>query len=77
MQEEHQGKFGAWLRQAWHALIEMADAMDRSPVEELFERIERLEREVAHRKTDDRAGLAAIADVADVARAQSRAPICR
>ena len=40
--------FAAWLRRAWTAAVQIAEAMDRSPVEELFIRIDRLEHGVEH-----------------------------
>ena len=48
-QNEHNENLGTWLRRAWTAALRIADAMatGRSPVEQLFDRIDRLEREVA------------------------------
>jgi polyhydroxyalkanoate synthesis regulator phasin len=39
--------FYMWLRRVWTATIRAAEALERSPIEELFDRIDRLEREVA------------------------------
>jgi len=47
----------------------------RGPAEEVLYRIDRLEREMTALKASDRASLAAIADIADVGRAQSRSTI--
>ena len=57
----------------------MMEAMEtaRGPAEEALYRIDRLEQEVTALKLDDRASLAAIADIADVGRAQSRSAIYR
>ena len=71
MQAERQMKFGAWLRRAWYAAVRTAEAMEQGPVGELFDRVDRLERDVAALKTGDRACLAAIADIADVGRARA------
>jgi len=35
-----------WLRQVWNAVVRTAEMMEQSPIEELFERISRAEREV-------------------------------
>ena len=77
MDQEKRNSFGTWLRRTWTATLGIVEAMEtaRTPVEEALYRIDRLEREVAALKTDDRASLAAIADIADVGRAQSRAGI--
>jgi polyhydroxyalkanoate synthesis regulator phasin len=46
-QAEHKTGFGTWLRHAWDALICALESMDRSPMEDVSGRLERLEREVA------------------------------
>jgi len=43
--------FGMWLRRVWNAVVRTAEAMEQSPIEELFERISRLERQVEALKT--------------------------
>ena len=69
-QAERKENFASWLRRAWNAAIRTAEAMERSPVEELFDRIDRLEWEVAALKKESAAGIhAAIGEVADVERA--------
>ena len=69
-QAEHKENFGTWLRRAWNAAVRTAEAMERSPVEELFDRIDRLEWEVAALKNEGAAGIhAAIGQIADVERA--------
>ena len=45
-QAEHKTGFGTWLRHAWDALMCAFEGMDRSPMEDVSGRIERLEREV-------------------------------
>ena len=52
-QEERKDDFGTWLRRAWSAALRTVEAMERSPVELLLDRIERLEREVAALKQED------------------------
>jgi polyhydroxyalkanoate synthesis regulator phasin len=46
-QAGHKTGVGTWLRHAWDALICALESMDRSPMEDVSGRIERLEREVA------------------------------
>ena len=41
-----------WLRRVWAATVRTAEALERGPVEELFDRIDRLEREVATLKKE-------------------------
>jgi polyhydroxyalkanoate synthesis regulator phasin len=38
---------GGRLRGLWRAMVRIAEVMDRSPFDEAFERLDRLEREVA------------------------------
>ena len=38
--------FGEWLDQAWNVVLRTAEAIEQSPVEELLDRVNRLEREV-------------------------------
>jgi hypothetical protein len=42
---EHKTGFGPWLRHAWNALMCAFEGMDRSPLEEVVDRLERLERD--------------------------------
>jgi hypothetical protein len=48
-QAEHKTGFGKWLRRAWNALMCAFEGMDRSPMEEVIDRLERLERKMAAR----------------------------
>ena len=48
-QAEQKTGFGPWLRRAWNALICAFEGMDRSPMEEVVDRLERLERKMAAR----------------------------
>ena len=47
---------GGRLRRLWGAVVRVAEAMDRSPFEEAFERLDRLEHEVAALKRRHLAG---------------------
>jgi polyhydroxyalkanoate synthesis regulator phasin len=51
-QVDRKGRLGTWLRQAWNAAVRIAEAMERTPFEELFDRVDRLEREVAALKRE-------------------------
>jgi hypothetical protein len=44
---ERKADFGAWLRRTWTAAMRVADAMERSPIDDIFDRLDRLEREMA------------------------------
>ena len=68
-QAERKENFGTWLRRAWNAAIRTAEAMERSPVEELFDRVDRLEWEVAALKKGAAGIHAAIREIAEVERA--------
>jgi polyhydroxyalkanoate synthesis regulator phasin len=46
-QEANKGQFRTWLRRAWTAAAQTAEAMERTPFDELFDRIDRLEQQVA------------------------------
>jgi polyhydroxyalkanoate synthesis regulator phasin len=46
-QEERQQRFGRWLRWAWNAVVRTAEAMEQTPFDELFDRVNRLERQAA------------------------------
>jgi polyhydroxyalkanoate synthesis regulator phasin len=39
--------FSVWLRRSWNTLMRAVEAMEQSPMEDLFHRIDRLEREIA------------------------------
>ena len=43
--------FGTWLLRAWNAVVRTAEAMERTPIDELFDRLHRLERQVADLKS--------------------------
>jgi polyhydroxyalkanoate synthesis regulator phasin len=51
-QEERKGQFGTWLRRAWNAVIRTTEAMERTPFDELFDRVDRLERQAAALKKE-------------------------
>jgi polyhydroxyalkanoate synthesis regulator phasin len=68
-QAERKESFGTRLHRAWNVSLRTAEAMERSPVEELFERMDRLEREVAALKNEGAGIDAAIGEIADVERA--------
>ena len=53
-QEDRRGQIGSWLRRAWNAAVRTAEAMEQSPFDQLFDRVERLEREVASLKSRHR-----------------------
>ena len=44
----------SWLRRAWDAALRTAEAMEISPIEDLHDRIDRLEQEVAAMKAAPR-----------------------
>jgi len=46
-QAEQKADFGAWLRRTWNAVMRTAEAMERSPAEDVFGRLDRLECEMA------------------------------
>jgi hypothetical protein len=46
-QLEHKADFETWLRRTWSAVMRAAEAMERSPIEDVFDRLDRLEREMA------------------------------
>jgi hypothetical protein len=48
-QAEHKTGFGTWLRHAWNGLMCAFEGMDRSPMEEVVDRLERPERKMAAR----------------------------
>ena len=47
MDREQRREECTWLRRAWNAVVRAAEAMERTPFDELFDRVDRLEREVA------------------------------
>lgn len=44
-QLEHKADLRARLRRTWNALMRAFEAMDRSPMEDVFDRLDRLERD--------------------------------
>jgi hypothetical protein len=42
---KHKADFGTWLRRTWNALMCALEGIDRSPMEEVIDRLERLERD--------------------------------
>jgi|RhiMethySRZTD1v2_1073278.scaffolds.fasta_scaffold5492204_1 hypothetical protein len=48
-QVERKGQFGTWLRRAWNRALRTAEAME--PSDQLFNRLHRLEREMAALKS--------------------------
>jgi polyhydroxyalkanoate synthesis regulator phasin len=56
-QAKHKADFGTWLRRTWNAVMRAAGAMDRSPMEDVFDRLDRLEREMAPLKNRKAAGI--------------------
>jgi hypothetical protein len=56
-QAERKTDFGTWLRQIWNAVMLAAEAMDRSPMDDVFDRLDQLEREMAVLKNRKAAGI--------------------
>lgn len=52
---ERTADFGAWLRRSWNTAMEAAEAMERSPMEDVFGRLDRLERDMAALKKNRKA----------------------
>jgi hypothetical protein len=52
---ERKADFGAWLRRGWNAVMDAAEAMERSPMEDVFDRLDRLERDMAAIKKNRKA----------------------
>jgi hypothetical protein len=46
----HRPGFAARLRRFWDTVARAADAIERSPMEDIYDRLERLEREMAELK---------------------------
>ena len=46
-QAKHKTDFGARLRRNWNVLMRVLEAMDRSPMEDVFGRLDRLESKMA------------------------------
>ena len=44
-QAKHKAGFGPWLRRTWNALVCALEGIDRSPMEEVIDRLDRLERD--------------------------------
>ncbi len=51
-QGERKEQFDTWLRRAWNAVVRTAEAMERTPIDELFDRVDRLERQAAALKKE-------------------------
>jgi hypothetical protein len=56
-QAEHKADFGTSLRRTWSAVMRAAEAMERGPIEDVFDRLDRLEREMAALKNRKAAGI--------------------
>ena len=56
-QAKHKADFGTWLRRTWNAVMRAAGAMDRSPMGYVFDRLDRLEREMAPLNNRKAAGI--------------------
>jgi len=54
---EQKTDFGAWLRRAWNKIMTVADAIERSPIEDVFYRLDRLERGMTALKCRKPAGI--------------------
>jgi len=50
--EERKQQFGGWLRWAWNAVVRTAEAIEQTPFDELFDRVNRLERQAAALKKE-------------------------
>ena len=46
-QAKHKAGFGTWLRRTWTMVMLALEGMDRSPMEDVSNRLNRLEREMA------------------------------
>jgi hypothetical protein len=44
-QAKHKTGFGTWLRRTWTMVMLALEAMDRSPMEEVIDRLDRLEQD--------------------------------
>ena len=44
-QAKHKAGFGTWLRRTWTMVMLALEAMDRSPMEEVIDRLDRLEQD--------------------------------
>jgi hypothetical protein len=44
-QAKHKTGFGTWLRRTWTMVMLALEAMDRSPMEEIIDRLDRLEQD--------------------------------
>ena len=45
-QAKREADSGTWLRRAWNAVLRTAEAIERSPMDDVFDRLERLERDM-------------------------------
>jgi polyhydroxyalkanoate synthesis regulator phasin len=50
--EDRKEQFRTWLHRAWNAAVRTAEAMEQTPVNQLFDRVDQLEREVAALKKE-------------------------
>ena len=46
----HKADFVGWLRRTWMTILRTAEAIEPNPMEDMFNRLDRLEREVASLK---------------------------
>ncbi len=46
-QAKHKAGFGTWLRRTWTMVMLALEGIDRSPMEDVSDRLNRLEREMA------------------------------
>ena len=51
-QEKRKQRLGRWLRWTWNAVVRTAEAMEQTPFDELFDRVNRLERQAAALKKE-------------------------
>ena len=49
-QTERKADFVGWLRRGWAAILRAAEAIEQSRTEDMFNRLDRLEREMASLK---------------------------
>ena len=44
---KHRAESGTWLRRTWNAVLCALEGMDRSPMDDVIDRLDRLERKMA------------------------------
>jgi hypothetical protein len=49
--------FGGLVRRTWNAVVRAAEAIELTPMEDAFDRLDRLEREMASLKKREAAGI--------------------